>query len=490
MGKESHARELLMWPWRAQPSSLRWRLLAAMVGSVVVISSVAAFWDYHRERRRDVGRVLLSLEEQAGALEAADVLMAEPNRFGQYVDEYCATMDERISPGHHILILDPNGSVLASSRHHSGPEVERALLRATGGHAVIDVDGHRLAYVRSRDPKGRTFVLAQYLDRVEAVLHDQLRRRALLIVATALIIVLFVYLAVAYWVLGPLEKLISAAQRWSGRDFSTRVPLCGPSDLQIVAQEFNSMAGQLEVQEQRRLNELEEARHIQANLLPRLSPGIGGLTLAAEYRPAAYVAGDLYDVFVLPDGRTVAAVLDVSGHGISAALLTGVVKIALRHHVAGGADLSEAIRRVNSDIVACTSDSHFVTACVGIWSARENRWTYCAAGHPGGILIHEGRTTELPSTAPLLGVLPDGAWGLESVPIAPQDRIALYTDGIIEAQVNGRQFGVEGLRKALEQTCSLNPAEQAQAVLQRVGSPQVHPTADDATVVIFQFPSV
>lgn len=479
-----------MWHWRMKPSSLRRRLLVAMVGSVVAISAVAAILDYHREQRRGVNRILLSLEEQAGALEAARLVISEPNSFRAYVDQYCATMDERISPGHHILILDPNGFVLASSRHHSGPQVEQTLLGATESHAVIDVDGHRLAYVRSRDATGRTFVLAQYLDRVEAALHDQLLRRALLIVVMALTIVLFIYRAVTYWVIGPLEELICAAKRWASRDFSTRVPLCGPSDLQVVAHEFNSMAGQLETHEQRRLDELEEARQIQTNLLPKLSPGIGGLALAAEYRPAAHVAGDLYDVFGLPDGRTVVAVLDVCGHGISAALLTGVVKIALCHHVAQCSSLSEAIRRVNSDIVACTSDYHFVTACVGIWSPQERNWTYCAAGHPGGVLIHKGKASELPSTAPLLGVLPDGSWPLESVRIAPQDRIVLYTDGVIEAQVNGQPFGIEGLQATLEQTCNQSPCEQARAVVLRIGPPDVQPVADDATIVVFEFPSV
>jgi hypothetical protein len=177
-----------MWPWRVKPSSLRWRLLAAMVSSVVVLSGLAAVLDYRRERKRGVDRVLLSLEEQASALQAAHVLIARPNDFGTYVDEYCATMDERISPGHHILILDPNGSVLASSRRHSGPRVEQALLAATGSRAVIDVDKHRLAYVRLRDTQERTYVLAQYLDHVEALLHDQLLRRALLIVVVALTI--------------------------------------------------------------------------------------------------------------------------------------------------------------------------------------------------------------------------------------------------------------------------------------------------------------
>ncbi|MHC4520514.1 MAG: hypothetical protein ACYTAS_18145, partial [Planctomycetota bacterium] len=134
--------------WSAKPSSLRLRLLITMIGSVVIISAVAMVLDYRRERRRDLNRITVSLEEQASALQAAHVLFTDANEFGEYVDEFCATMDERISPGHHILVLNPDGSVFAKSRRHSGPQIEQALLKTTDSHAVKDVDGHRLAYVR------------------------------------------------------------------------------------------------------------------------------------------------------------------------------------------------------------------------------------------------------------------------------------------------------------------------------------------------------
>jgi sigma-B regulation protein RsbU (phosphoserine phosphatase) len=292
---------------------------------------------------------------------------------------------------------------------------------------------------------------------------------------------------VAFWVIGPLEKLIYTAKRWTARDFSARAPFSGPSDIQVVAREFNSMAEDLEAHEQRRQQELEEARDIQTDLLPKFPPEVGGLRLAAEYRPATHVAGDLYDVFALPGGRIALAVLDVSGHGISAAMLTGVAKISLRRCLTEYSNLSKALKHVNADILACTSESYFVTACVGIWNPHDSRWTYCAAGHPGGVLIHHGQVRELPSTAPLLGILPDCQWETDSLVLAPKDRIFLYTDGIVEAEIGDQQFGLEGLNVLLTRTCHLDLREQAQAVIAAVSQPDSGQLCDDATIFAFEF---
>lgn len=475
-----------MWFWRAKPSSLRQRLLLVLVGSVVTVSSVAMVLDYRREHERRLDAIATSLVEQASALQASHSLVDDPNVFRQYVDEFCATMDERISPGHHIVVLDTDGSVLAASRRHSGPRVEQALLNTTANRSVTTVDDHRLLYVRSSGVEGHTFILAQYLDHAEAALRSQLLRRAFLMMLIVLIVTLLTYLAVAHWVVGPLEGLVDAAQRWARREFAARAPLSGPSDFRAVSQELNSMVWQLEMHEERQQQEFEEARQIQAGLLPKLTSKLDGLTLAAEYRPAAHVAGDLYDAFGLADDRIAIAVLDVSGHGLSAAMLTGVVKTSLRHHLTQCADLSEAVRCLNSDILACTSDSYFVTACVGIWDPKESRWTYCAAGHPGGILIREGKTVVLPSTAALLGVLPEGDWEARSVTLSPHDRIVLYTDGITEALVDGVPFDVGRLRMVLEHTCNLSLSEQTRAVMQAIDQTDAGRMSDDATVIAFE----
>jgi serine phosphatase RsbU (regulator of sigma subunit) len=463
-------------------------LLLAIVGGVTVISAVGMTLDYSREYRLGLEQILTSLEEQAGALQEAHRLLSDTQEFLHYVHRFCATMDRRISPGHSILVLDPGGAVLVRSQPYGGHDLlERTMLNARDMRTLVTRGGHRIAGVRLVSPEGYTFILAQYLDHEEAALHMQLIRRLLFLLLVALALILFVYLAVNRWVVAPLERLVDSARRWTLRDFSVRATAAGPQDIGLVAREFNVMAEQLELHEQHRLHELDRARRIQANLLPKGEPQVAGLKIAAEYRPAEHVAGDLYDFFALPDGRTAMAVLDVSGHGVGSAMLTGVLKVALHWRLTEHRDLAETMQWVNRDLLACTSDDHFATACVGIWEPDRGRWTYCAAGHPGGVLLRGETVVELPSTGFLLGALPRGEWTAQPIDLSPGDRVLLYTDGITETEVTRRPFGYDGLVAVLRRTAHQSLGEQTRAVMQAVVGANDGNLHDDMTVLALQF---
>ncbi len=476
-----------MWRWTIKHDSLRLRLLLAIVAGVTGISATAMTLDYFREYRLGLERIVVSLDEQAGALQEAHRLITDPSQFMHYVHRFCATMDHRISPGHHIMILGPDGEILARSRQYSNQPLEQAMLSMSGNRALMTLDRHSVACVRRSSPDGYTYLLAQYLDHEQAALRTQLVWRLVFVLLLTLAIIAFVYLAVSWWVVRPLDTLVISARQWSTRNFSVRATESGPQDVHLVAREFNSMAEQLEAHECQRLHELNRARQIQANLLPRLEPRVQGLRITAEYRPAEQVAGDLYDVFALPGERTAIAVLDVSGHGISSAMLTGVLKVALHWRLTKHEDLCEAMRQVNRDLLACTSDEHFATACVGIWEPRQGRWTYCAAGHPGGVLLRNGTPVELPSTGFLLGALPRGEWSVESVVLLPGDRVLLYTDGVVEAEVQGQPFGLEGLACLLGRTTDQSLHEQTQTVIETVTPTNGDPQRDDMTLLAFQY---
>jgi serine phosphatase RsbU (regulator of sigma subunit) len=473
--------------WTVKHDSLRLRLLLAIVASVTGISATAMALDYFHEYRRGLEGIVVSLDEQAGALQEAHRLITDPNHFTNYVHRFCATMDRRISPGHHILVLHPDGDILARSRRFENQPLERLMLGTSGNRTVMTLGDHQVACVRRSSSEGHTYLLAQYLDHERAALRMQLIRRLSWVLLLTLALILFVYLAVSRWIVRPLDTLVAAARRWSARSFSVRAMESGPPDVYLVTREFNSMAEQLEFHESRRLSELGRARMIQANLLPRLEPWAKGLVVAAEYRPAEHMAGDLYDVFTLPGERTAVAVLDVSGHGISAAMLTGVLKVSLHWRLTECGDLSEAMRKINQDLLACTSDEHFATACVGIWESGPGRWTYCAAGHPGGVLLRGGTPVELPSTGFLLGAVPEGEWSVESITLSPGDRVFLYTDGIIEAEVQGEPFGSEALVSLLGRTARQNLHEQTRTVLEAVMPASGDRLWDDMTILAFQF---
>ena len=168
---------------------------------------------------------------------------------------------------------------------------------------------------------------------------------------------------------------------------------------------------------------------IQKHLLPTKIPRVEGLKIEAKYRPAGLVAGDLWDVFRLPSGKTAVTILDVSGHGIGAALLTGVVKMSLNWRLGEEENPAKAISNVNNDILSCMSDSdeQFVTVIVGVWNPQDTSWTYCAAGHAGGLLQTGHQVCNLSATGPLLGVFVGAQWEDKEIKMSKGDKLFLYS---------------------------------------------------------------
>ncbi len=298
--------------------SLRLRLSLAAVAGVLVVTGVGTYLDYRREHRVHLDQVLASLSEQARALQMARRQITQPAAFARYVDDVCAQMNDYISPGHHILVLDGVGRAVVRARHHSGAAVERALLAADPEQRVLSVRGHTLAQVRLTDHDGATIILAQYLDRVEAILRGQLLRRGATMGAAGLAVALLVFFFVDLWGIRPISRLAEAAKAWSGRAFSVRIHPGGPAEIRYLADELNAMAAELQRNEDRRTEEMEQAKRIQHDLLPLRLPPTPGLSIATAYRPVAHVAGDLYDVFELSPGRTAVVILDVAGRSAGA----------------------------------------------------------------------------------------------------------------------------------------------------------------------------
>lgn len=466
--------------------SLQLRLTVAVVLIVLVVTGIGMIWDYRREYRVHMDGMLASLTEQAQALRVARKQIGQPSRFAQYVNAFCAQMNKNISPGHHVLVLTSRGTILASTRYHSGPIVEKALLAADSNSKVLSVNGHRLAYVRLKDTDGTTIILAQYMDHIEGILHQQLISRAVTTGVTALAIIVLIFLALHFWTIRPIERLVEVAGTWSTRVFSARADVTGPSEIRLLASKFNLMAKELDRHEHRRTAELERARQIQANLLPASMPMLCGLSVAAEYRPVEHVAGDLYDVFELPGGRTAFVILDVAGHGITAALLTGVVKMSLHRRLAEHDDPASAVSLVNEDLIRCISDGQFVTACIGVWQPSDQTWTYCAAGHPGGLLSSPDQILHLPPTGPLLGVISDAQWSCKTVQLHEGDKLFLYTDGVIEAGAPDNALTQEGLEAIVRQSREAGLAEQLASIMSEVLTRSLGHPQDDATILVVE----
>ncbi len=197
-------------------------------------------------------------------------------------------------------------------------------------------------------------------------------------------------------------------------------------------------------------NELAEARAFQQSLLPPEESVIGAVTVCCRYVPCSEVGGDFCDYASAGNGRAVLLIADVSGHGASAAMLTGIVKSAFHAAHADGHDPLAVVRRISRALRPFPPD-RFVTMICARVHGGEGRLEYVNAGHPPPYLWTAGGTvTALKPTGPIISpafdVMP---WRKEAASFPRGARVLLYTDGITEAPSGDDFFGAARLLEVI-----------------------------------------
>jgi len=234
--------------------------------------------------------------------------------------------------------------------------------------------------------------------------------------------------------------------------------------------------------------ELATATHIQRGLLPESPPTIAGWELDAFIEACNEVGGDLYDFHVRPDGRLVFLVGDVTGKGMGAALLMSSFLASARVLYDSCTDPADLSRRLGAMLHRTTDRRRFVTGVVGCLDTATGRLDYVNAGHPPPLLARAGGLRELESGGPPFGVLPEFPYATLSTVIEPGETLALFTDGIPEAQKGEAMFDDAGVRAAvLEESGAADLATMRERLLARVdeflaGSPRT----DDITLLLMR----
>jgi phosphoserine phosphatase RsbU/P len=198
-----------------------------------------------------------------------------------------------------------------------------------------------------------------------------------------------------------------------------------------------------------RLNrELEIARQVQARLLPQRYPLVKGLDFAGFSRTAQEVGGDYYDFIALENGKLGVAIGDVSGKGISAALLMASVRSALHGLTfSGGLSLAKLVAGLNRIIFDSSNSNRFVTFFFGEYDPGERVLAYVNAGHNAPVLLRAGGEVDrLEIGGPVLGMFPSAEYEQGQVQLRSGDVLLAFTDGISEAMTAGfEEWGEERL---------------------------------------------
>jgi phosphoserine phosphatase RsbU/P len=293
-----------------------------------------------------------------------------------------------------------------------------------------------------------------------------------------------------------VSDLYQATQYVKAGDWTHRVRIERRDQLGVLGESFNDMTGSIsglleESKKRQRLeNEISIASEVQNQLFPQKMPSVEGVHLEAICKAARTVSGDYYDFIQLSPTHLAIALADISGKGISAALLMASLQAALRSQLlaAGSETMStaELVGRLNMHMVRNTADDRFATFFIAVYDSATRTLRYTNAGHLPGFLISNGASTHLDKGGMVLGVVEDYVYEEGTVSVPPNALLVEYSDGLVEPEnVYGEEFGIRRLQDAALRVQSSAPVVVGQSLMMAAeewaGTPE---QADDMTVVV------
>ena len=296
-----------------------------------------------------------------------------------------------------------------------------------------------------------------------------------------------------------VAQLYDATRHVDRGDFSHRIPVKSQDQLAQLALSFNSMTGSIEKlileqkEKQRMEGELAIAQEVQAQLFPREVTQLESLEVHGFCRPARTVSGDYYDFLTASSHKMILAVGDISGKGISAALLMATIHSAVRAYSVeslpqirepiavgavagtgrmtatwpGGIELSPSalLGLLNHQLYESTPPEKYATLFLGIYDGRTRRLTYSNGGHLAPILIGiDGSTRRLEVGGTVVGLLDNVNYDEDSVDMHPGEIFVAYSDGVTEPENEFGEFGEERLVDLVSENRQLPLPQITQAV--------------------------
>ena len=297
-----------------------------------------------------------------------------------------------------------------------------------------------------------------------------------------------------------VADLYSATQYVKAGDFSHRVRVERADQLGALSESFNAMAGSVNtlIEEQRKRqrleNEISIAQEVQVQLFPRSVPKIAGVELDASCRAARGVSGDYYDFVPMGNSRVAIALADISGKGISAALLMASVQAALRSQLlfdgAGPIKTADIVGRINQHLYLATAEDRFATFFFAIYDAETRKLHYTNAGHLPPFFICGDKLEKLETGGTVIGVFDGFKYEEGVIDMQPGALLIAFSDGLIEPEnVYGEEFGTQRLSEVALRSRNAPLHAIVENLLsapeQWAGSAE---QADDMTVIVARIP--
>jgi len=301
---------------------------------------------------------------------------------------------------------------------------------------------------------------------------------------------LFIGTRLTRTVTGAVAQLYDGTKHINRGDFSHRIPVKSHDQIAALANSFNSMAASLEQliaeqkEKQKLENELAIAQEVQAQLFPRAASQLASLEVHGFCRPARTVSGDYYDFLALDSERLVVAVGDISGKGISAALLMATIHSAVRAYslqdipalrepaavgtaTGTGVVLASSMAEnevspaallalLNHQLYQSTPPEKYATLFLGTYHSKQRKFTYCNGGHLPPIIIAEGRSIRrLDRGGTVVGLFDQVSYEEGEVSLHRGEIFVAYSDGVTEPENDFGEFGEQRLIELVQENRDL-----------------------------------
>ncbi|MEW6708632.1 MAG: SpoIIE family protein phosphatase [Candidatus Riflebacteria bacterium] len=305
-------------------------------------------------------------------------------------------------------------------------------------------------------------------------------------IAWAMIFTLFLAILIgrlfSQTMIEPILRLMTGVQAIRKRDVSMRIETLQNDELGKLSQSFNQTI--------ETLTDIVYARKIQEQMIPASSPAIPGWKVAVSYLPAADLGGDYCDIQRIDDRRLLAAIGDVTGHGVSSALVTAMAKaIVSQNVIQKNSDIKEIFKCLNELLYQQFQRKKCMTMFLALIDSGSGEISCINAGHPLPILLRNGSRVRMPELFhPPLGFsirnpdFPEAAIKLE-----PGDCLILYTDILIETRDrSGKALGSTGFEKICRECNNLAPEAMSTAIIRKIQELNDEELDDDLSLMIIK----
>lgn len=496
--------------------TLKAKLISLIVFEVAVTVLLAGWLTYRESKWRvkDLARdLLVARTEQAFALcdrhyknslQPSEELKQEIAAVKIAKDGYIAVIDNDPSRKG-VLIVHPTdvGKPLYNEQF---PHI-KAILDEIDAHHGRNGYANFTAYRQGTRAKGRQgeekigyfkyfapwkwVIMATGYEKDVFASREQLKATLFQIVIMVLLIGVFTIYLTIRQMFKPVQRLTQITKEVARGNWDISIDYASKDEIGTLAHSFNQMVQSLR-ENASMWHEFQIARDMQYQMLPKTYPNIAGVEISAKSIPAKEVGGDFYDFLTLNNERFGLVLGDVSGHGVSAAMMMTAAMGAMRFASEEKATTSEVLNMVNMRLNKDIQNNMFVALFYAIYEPQTRMLYYSNAGQTMPYLWRDGKVEFLPQSETgdrfPLGIVPSTVYEQLSIRLKPGDVVVFYTDGIVDA-MNGRDetYGFERLEHSIRENANVRPPEMVQNIIagmeQYSGQANHH---DDVTLVILK----